>query len=129
MQPSGLAASILHDELDDGGRVGQGNVSIDCDRRARVSADDCNAAISACCQRDNRLVAGPSQDLRRPDFTVDPARVRKPKDKARVERTVRFVREDCFGGEVLSSLEAAHVRALPWAEHEAGMHVVATTRL
>ncbi len=61
-------------------------------------------------------------------FTVDPARVRKPKDKARVERTVRFVREDCFGGELLLSLEAAHTRALFWAEHEAGVRVHRTTQ-
>ena len=33
------------------------------------------------------------------NVTVDPARVRRPQDKGRVERTVAFVREDCFGGE------------------------------
>lgn len=60
-------------------------------------------------------------------FVVDPARVRKPKDKARVERTVRFVREDCFGGEELSSLVAARTRALFWAEHEAGVRIHGTT--
>jgi transposase len=32
-------------------------------------------------------------------FAVDPARVRRPQDKGRVERTVQFVRDDCFGGE------------------------------
>jgi transposase len=32
-------------------------------------------------------------------ITVDPTRVRHPKDKARVEKTVAFVRDDCFGGE------------------------------
>lgn len=61
-------------------------------------------------------------------FTVDPARVRKPKDKARVEKTVAYVRDDCFGGEILSSLEAAHTRALFWAEHEAGIKPHQTTK-
>jgi hypothetical protein len=61
-------------------------------------------------------------------FTVDPARVRKPKDKARVEKTVAFVRDDCFGGEVLGSIEAARVRALFWAEHEAGLTPHGTTK-
>lgn len=61
-------------------------------------------------------------------FVIDPARVRKPKDKARVERTVRYVREDCFAGEVLRSVEAARTRALFWAEHEAGLRVHRTTR-
>ena len=61
------------------------------------------------------------------DFTVDPARVRKPKDKARVEKTVSYVRDDCFGGENIKSLEAAHTRALFWAEHEAGVTIHRTT--
>ena len=40
-------------------------------------------------------------------FVVDPARVRQPTDKARVERTVPYVRDDCFGGERLGTLEQA----------------------
>jgi hypothetical protein len=62
------------------------------------------------------------------DITVDPARVRRPKDKARVEKTVEFVRGDCFGGEELHSLAAAYTRALFWAEHEAGMQPHSTTK-
>jgi hypothetical protein len=38
-------------------------------------------------------------------FQVDPTRVRQPRDKARVERTVAVVRDDCFGGEQLSTIE------------------------
>jgi transposase len=56
-------------------------------------------------------------------FHIDPARVRRPKDKARTERSVRFVREDCFGGEKLSTLEEAQRRALFWAEQEAGIRL------
>ena len=44
-------------------------------------------------------------------FHIDPARVRSPKDKGRVERTVRIVREDCFDGERLHTLEEARERA------------------
>ena len=62
------------------------------------------------------------------DFTVDPARVRKPKDKARVEKTVAYVRDDCFGGEVLTTVEEARTRALFWAEHEAGLTRHRTTQ-
>jgi transposase len=61
-------------------------------------------------------------------FTIDPARVRRPKDKARVERTVRFVREDCFGGEKLRTLDEARTRALFWSEHEAGVRKHKTTQ-
>ncbi|HRI07537.1 MAG TPA: hypothetical protein PKW35_06955, partial [Nannocystaceae bacterium] len=31
-------------------------------------------------------------------FVIDPARPRRPQDKARVERSVRDVRDDCFAG-------------------------------
>lgn len=41
-------------------------------------------------------------------FVVDPARVRKPQDKARVERTVPFVRNSFFAGESFVDLES------PW---------------
>lgn len=62
------------------------------------------------------------------DITVDPARVGKPQDKARVEKTVSFVRDDCFGGEVLGSIAASRVRALFWCEHEAGLKPHGTTK-
>jgi hypothetical protein len=38
-------------------------------------------------------------------FVIDPTCVRRPRDKARVERAVPSVREDCFGGEVRHALE------------------------
>jgi hypothetical protein len=38
---------------------------------------------------------------------IDPARVRTPTDKGRVERSVRDVRDDCFGGEVVRDVEHA----------------------
>jgi transposase len=44
-------------------------------------------------------------------FHVDRARARHPRDKARVERTVPSVREDCFAGERLRDLDAARAHA------------------
>jgi hypothetical protein len=61
-------------------------------------------------------------------FHVDPARVRKPKDKARVERSVRDVRDDCFGGEVLHTLERARERAQRWCAFEYGARKHTTTQ-
>ena len=61
-------------------------------------------------------------------FHVDPARVRKPKDKARVERSVRDVRDDCFGGEVLHTLERARERAQRWCGFEYGARKHSTTQ-
>lgn len=61
-------------------------------------------------------------------FVIDPARVRQPTDKARVERTVPYVRDDCFGGEKLRTLDDAHRRAFVWCHDEAGMRRHARTQ-
>lgn len=60
-------------------------------------------------------------------FFIDAARVRSPKDKPRVERAVRDVRDDCFAGERLKDLEAARARALRWCRDEYGMRRHSTT--
>jgi transposase len=54
-------------------------------------------------------------------FHVDPTRVRKPRDKGRVERAVQPTRDDCFAGEVMQTLEDAHRRARIWCQREYGM--------
>jgi transposase len=53
-------------------------------------------------------------------FHVDTTRVRSPKDKARVERAVQPVRDDCFAGETLHSLEQAREHARRWCIEEYG---------
>lgn len=53
-------------------------------------------------------------------FHVDTTRVRSPKDKARVERAVQPVRDDCFAGEVLQSLEDARALGRRWCLEEYG---------
>ncbi len=53
-------------------------------------------------------------------FHIDTARVRSPRDKARVERAVQPVRDDCFAGERLYSLEQAQERAQRWCIEEYG---------
>ena len=59
---------------------------------------------------------------------VDPARVRSPKDKPRVENQVAYVRESWFDGESFTSLEDARDRATIWCRDVAGMRVHGTTR-
>jgi transposase len=54
-------------------------------------------------------------------FQIDTTRVRRPKDKARVERTVPDVREDCFRGERLLGIPDALRRGAVWALEEYGM--------
>jgi len=60
-------------------------------------------------------------------FHIDPARARRPTDKPRVERTVQTVRDDCFAGERLQSLEDAAHRGRRWAQEEYGMRRHSTT--
>lgn len=53
-------------------------------------------------------------------FHIDPTRVRSPRDKARVERAVQTVRDDCFAGESLQTLDEARQRARYWSREEYG---------
>jgi transposase len=61
-------------------------------------------------------------------FFVDTTRVRAPRDKARVERSVQTVRDDCFAGERLYDLEQARARARRWCLEDYGMHRHSTTQ-
>jgi transposase len=61
-------------------------------------------------------------------FVVDPARVRSPQDKGRVENAVKSVRGDCFGGENLVDVESARKHARWWCEEEYGATKHRTTR-
>ncbi len=60
-------------------------------------------------------------------FGTDPARVRSPKDKPRVERAVQYVRGNFFAGEVFADLEDAQARAVAWCQERAGMRLHGTT--
>jgi hypothetical protein len=59
-------------------------------------------------------------------FVVDPARVRTPTDKPRVERTVPFVRNSFFAGETFLDLDDAQRRAEEWCRVRAGMRMHGT---
>lgn len=59
-------------------------------------------------------------------FVIDPARVRSPQDKPRVERTVPFVRRSFFAGETFIDLADAQRRAGQWCRGRAGMRVHGT---
>lgn len=59
---------------------------------------------------------------------VDPARIRSPKDKGRVENQVPYVRESWFDGETFTDLADARRSAELWAREIAGRRVHGTTR-
>jgi len=54
-------------------------------------------------------------------FHIDAARVRHARDKARVERAVPGVRDDCFAGEVLTTIDEARAHARHWCFEEYGL--------
>src|SRR5262249_9445057 len=54
-------------------------------------------------------------------FHIDPARVRHPRDKGRVERAVPTVRDDCFAGEILRPPADARPPRIHWCREESGL--------
>lgn len=62
-------------------------------------------------------------------FVIDPARVRSPQDKPRVERVVSYVRNNFFAGETFIDLADAQRRADVWARERAGIRIHGTTQL
>jgi transposase len=61
-------------------------------------------------------------------FVIDPARVRSPQDKPRVERTVTYVRDSFFAGEDFQDLADAQRRAEVWCRIKAGLRIHGTIR-
>lgn len=61
-------------------------------------------------------------------FIVDPARVRHPKDKPKVENSVHYVRERFFKGSHFRDLADMRLRARGWCLEVAGARVHGTTR-
>lgn len=60
-------------------------------------------------------------------FVADPARVRSPQDKARVERSVQYVQGSLLPGEVFLGMAALRETALAWCTHTAGQRDHGTT--
>jgi len=59
-------------------------------------------------------------------FVIDPARVRTPTDKPRVERMVQFVRSSFWAGEHFVDLPDAQTKATAWCAGRAGMRMHGT---
>ena len=61
-------------------------------------------------------------------FVIDPARVRTPTDKPRVERTVAFTRGSMWAGEEFVDLAHAQRHAEAWCRGRAGLRIHGTTQ-
>ena len=60
-------------------------------------------------------------------FGTDPARVRSPQDKPRVERAVQYVRGNFWAGESFTDLADAQARVETWCRDRAGMRIHGST--
>lgn len=60
-------------------------------------------------------------------FATDPARVRSPQDKPKVERVVQYVRGNFFAGENFTGLDQVQAAAERWCTRTAGMRIHGTT--
>jgi transposase len=61
-------------------------------------------------------------------FVTDTARVRRAKDKPRVERTVQYVRSNFWAGEQFLDLADAQARVRAWCADVAGQRIHGTTQ-
>lgn len=61
-------------------------------------------------------------------FVVDPDRVRHPRDKPRVERSVHYVQHNFFAGEDFHDIDDCRHRAQVWCATIARTRVHGTTR-
>ena len=61
-------------------------------------------------------------------FVTDPARVRAPKDKSKVERAVQYVRGNFWAGETFDTLEQAQAAVTRWCADRAGMRIHGSTQ-
>lgn len=93
-----------------------------------VIPDNTKTIVNEADPLDAKLVLGFLEYAQSRGFLVDPTRVRAPKDKARVERAVQTVADDCFGGETLTSLEEARAHARRWGLEEYGRRRHSTTQ-
>jgi transposase len=76
----------------------------------RLVPDNLSAGIRRADRDDPRLNRAYAELARSYGGMVDPARVRHPKDKPKVERQVSYARESFFGGREFASLDAMRGR-------------------
>jgi transposase len=95
----------------------------------RVVLDNTSAAIVRASAQDPTINPSFAEYAQARGFFIDPARVRHPRDKARVENQVPFVRERWFAGESFSDdIVLLRDAAKAWSRDVAGGRVHGTTR-
>jgi transposase len=93
-----------------------------------IVPDNMSSVIKASDALNPTLVASFLDYVQARGIFVDPARVRSPKDKPRVENQVSYVRESWFDGETFTDLDDARRSAEHWSREIAGLRVHGGTR-
>jgi transposase len=91
-----------------------------------VIPDNLKAIVDAANPLEPRLNQAFVEYAQSRGFVIDAARVRKPQDKPRVERTVNYVRKSFFAGEEFVDLPDAQRRAEQWCTTTAGLRIHGT---
>jgi transposase len=91
-----------------------------------IIPDNLKAIVDGADSTDPRLNQAFTEYAQHRGFLIDPARVRSPQDKPRVERAVPFVRNSFFAGESFIDLADAQRRAVLWCQDRAGMRIHGT---
>jgi len=94
----------------------------------RLILDNFPAAIAGPDPLESRPTRGFLEYSQARGFLIDPARVRRPKDKPHVERGVQYVRERFFKGASFRDLDDCREQAEHWCREVAGLRVHGTTR-
>jgi hypothetical protein len=89
--------------------------------------DNCKAIVTGADAVNPRLAVGWLDYAQHAGFATDPARVRRPQDKPRVERSVQYVRGNFWAGESFLDLADAQARAAVWCASRAGTRIHGTT--
>jgi len=90
--------------------------------------DNFPAAVAGPDALNPRLTRGFIEYSQHRGFIIDPARVRHPQDKPKVERHVDYVRERLFKGGQFHGLSDLRAQARKWCLEVAGLRVHGTTR-
>jgi transposase len=88
--------------------------------------DNMSAIVAAADPVNPRLTVGWLDYAQHCGFVTDPARVRKPTDKPRVERAVHYVRSNFWAGETFLNLPDAQERVEGWCVTRAGLRLHGT---
>jgi hypothetical protein len=89
--------------------------------------DNLKAVVTDADAVNPRLSVGWLDYAQHAGFATDPARVRTPQDKPRVERAVQYVRGNFWAGERFTDLADAQARVEVWCAERAGMRIHGTT--